>query len=62
MSEIKFLGHIVSAESIRADPDKTTAVVNMERPTNVTELRQFMGMANQLGKFSPQLAELSQPL
>ena len=56
------MGHVISEQRISADPSKTQAVTNMERPKNITELRRFMGMANQLGKFSPKLAELSQPL
>ena len=34
----------------------------MSPPTNISELRRFMGMVNQLGKFSPNLTNLSQPL
>lgn len=34
----------------------------MEAPTNITELRRFMGMVNQKGKFSPNLAEITQPI
>ena len=34
----------------------------MKPPNNVSELRRFMGMVNQLGKFSPNLADLTQPL
>ena len=34
----------------------------MSPPTNVTELRRFIGMVNHLGKFSSRLAELTQPL
>ena len=34
----------------------------MKRPQSVPELRRFLGMANQLGKFTPNLAELTQPL
>ncbi len=34
----------------------------MEAPSNVPELRRFLGMANHLGKFSPRLAQISQPL
>lgn len=60
--QVKFLGHLIDERGIRADPDKTSALFNMEPPQNVTEMRRFMGMANQLGKFSPRLAELSQPL
>ena len=34
----------------------------MSPPTNISDLRRFMGMVNQLGKFSPNLTNLSQPL
>ena len=61
-TELKFLGHIVSKDGIHADPDKTAALVNIKPLYNVSELRRFMGMANQMGNFMPRLAELSQPL
>ena len=59
---IKFLGHVINAEGISPDPKKTAAVKNMKKPSNISELRRFMGMVNQLGKFSPNIAELSKPL
>ena len=59
---VKFLGHLIDREGIRADPEKTSAILQMEAPTNVTELRRFLGMVNQLGKFSARISELSQPL
>ena len=59
---LRFLGHIISKDGVRADPAKTTAVLQMKPPQNIAELRRIMGMVNQLGKFSPNLAELSQPL
>ena len=61
-SSIKFLGHLVDATGIRSDPDKTSAIANMPTPKNISDLRRFMGMINQLGKFSSNLAELTQPL
>ena len=61
-TRIKFLGHVVDQHGITADPDKISAVLEMKAPRNTTELRRFMGMANQLGKFTCNLAELSQPL
>ena len=57
-----FLGHTIDQEGVHADPAKTTANLNMKPPTSVPELRRFMGMINQLGKFIPNLAELTQPL
>ncbi len=58
---IKFLGHLINADGVRTDPDKTTAIVKMAEPKSVPELRKFLGMVNQMGKFSS-LAELTQPL
>ena len=42
----------MDATGIRGDPEKTSAIDKVPRPNNVLELRQFMGMLNQLGKFS----------
>ena len=50
--QLKFLGHLVDGEGIRADPNKTSAIMEMKPPTDISELRRFMGMVNQLGKFS----------
>ena len=61
-TSLKFLGHLVDGDGIRADPDKTAAIAEMKPPQNVSELRRFMGMVNQLGKFSPNLADLTRPL
>ena len=59
---LRFLGHVVSSEGIRADPEKTSAIQAMPPPNSVSDLRRFLGMVNQMGKFSPNMAELSQPL
>lgn len=60
--QLDFLGHVIDENGVRADPAKTSALQQMQAPQNVTELRRFLGMANQLGKFSPQLAAITQPL
>ena len=61
-THITFLGHVINHHGISADPNKTAAIELMEPPKSVTELRRFLGMINQLGKFSPNIAELSKPL
>ncbi|XP_014676649.1 PREDICTED: uncharacterized protein K02A2.6-like [Priapulus caudatus] len=61
-SSIKCLGQIVSADGITADPGKVGAVRDMPVPTNVSELRRFLGMVNQMGKFTLDLAELTKPM
>ncbi|XP_061135154.1 polyadenylate-binding protein-interacting protein 1 isoform X4 [Syngnathus typhle] len=60
--QVKFLGHILSAEGVRPDPDKIRAVIAMKEPSNVSEVRSFLGMVNQLGKFISGLAEKDKPL
>ena len=61
-NSIKFLGHVIDTNGISPDPEKTRALHQMSQPSNVSGLRRFLGMANQLGKFSPNLASLTQPL
>ena len=61
-SEVKFLGCIVSADGLRPDPEKTRAVQQMEQPKNISELRSFLGMVTQLGKFLPNLSEKDKAL
>ena len=55
---IKFLGHIITPEGISPDPSKTTDVKVMKQPSNVLELHRFLSMVNQLGKLSPNIADL----
>uniref|UniRef100_A0A3B1IFN4 Gypsy retrotransposon integrase-like protein 1 n=1 Tax=Astyanax mexicanus TaxID=7994 RepID=A0A3B1IFN4_ASTMX len=59
---VKFLGYIISPEGVTPDPEKTRAVREMDPPQNISELRSFLGMVNQLGKFVPNLAEKDKAL
>lgn len=55
--KIKFLGNVVSADSIEVDPDKVAAVVNLPASKNVHEVHVFLGMVNHMGKFADHLAD-----
>ena len=57
-----FLGHVIDQRDITADSNKTAVIQQIETLKSVSELRRFLGMVNQLGKFSPNIAELSKPL
>ena len=59
---ITFVGHTVSKDGVSADPDKIKAIREMPPPQSVGDVRRFMGMVNQLGKFSSKLAEKSAPI
>ena len=56
-THIKYLGQSIDETGVRPDPDKVRAIQEMRPPTNVRELRQFLGMVNQLSKFLPFLAD-----
>ena len=61
-SSIDFLGHIIDRRGVSPDPRNTEAIQKMAPLSSLTELRRFMGMINQLNKFSPRITDLSQPL
>ena len=61
-TSLTFLGHVINQRGITTDPNKTAAIQQMETPKSVTELCRFLGIVNQLGKFFPNIAELSKPL
>ncbi len=59
---VDFLGHNISAAGIRPLSTKVDALLQLRTPENITELRRFFGMAQQLSKFTPELARASEPL
>ncbi|KAI4899215.1 hypothetical protein NFI96_005200 [Prochilodus magdalenae] len=61
-NEIRYFGHIISKDGIQPDMDKVTAITELPNPTNVTELRQMLGMVNYLGKFLPDLSTVLHPV
>ena len=60
--EIKYLGHLVSSEGVRPDPEKVEKVKDWPEPTNVHETRQFLGLSNYFRKFIQGYSKLAQPL
>jgi hypothetical protein len=48
LTEVAFLGHVISAEGITVDPSKVKDVLNWMSPTNASEIRSFLGLAGYL--------------
>ena len=59
---MNFAGHIVSGDGVRPHPDRVKAIADFPVPKDVKDVRSFLGMANQLGRFLPDLAQASAEL
>ncbi len=59
---VVYLGHKIDAEGLHTTPEKVAAVVDGPPPTNVSELRAFLGMVNYYRKFIPNLSARLHPL
>lgn len=60
--ELLFLGHIITADGVRADPAKVEAVAKYPRPKDPHELRSFLGMANFFRRYISKFAVIAEPL
>lgn len=61
-TELEYLGHLVGADGVRVNPKKVQAVQEFPRPTNVSELRAFLGLSNYFRKFIQNYADTAHPL
>ncbi|XP_029717333.2 uncharacterized protein K02A2.6-like [Aedes albopictus] len=59
---VDFMGHTLSAKGISPMNNKVSAIQTFRRPSNVAEMRSFLGLVNYVGKFIPNLSSLSAPL
>nr|GFD13294.1 putative mitochondrial protein [Tanacetum cinerariifolium] len=62
IGSMAFLGHIVSAEGITMDPAKVDAITKWPRPTSVTEVCSFLGLAGYYRRFVEGFSCLALPL
>ena len=61
-TSVTFLGHVVDGDGIHPDPAKVDAIQKVEPPKSIGDVRRYLGMANQLSKFAPMLADITKPL
>lgn len=60
--KVKFLGHIVSADGVSTDPDKTKAIDKFPTPTCKKDVKSFLGITGYYRKFICHFAARSAPL
>jgi hypothetical protein len=57
--EMSFAGYVIGDKGVFPDPKRTMAIAKFPVPTDLTSLRGFLGLVNQLGHFLPDLAHLT---
>ena len=62
LTEVRFLGHGLSASGVLVDPEKVEAVMSWERPKSVFEIRNFLGLAGYYRKFIEDFSRLAAPM
>ena len=62
LNQVVFLGHVISKDGITMDPNKIKAIVNWAVPTNVSEIRSFLGLGGYYRRFVEGFSRIATPL
>jgi RNase H-like domain found in reverse transcriptase len=62
LTDMPFLGHIISAGGIRMDPAKVDAIMQWPVPRTVVQLQSFPGLANDYRRFVKDYSKIATPL
>ena len=62
LSEVSFLGHVINQHGISVDPKNVASIVEWERPTSVTEIRSFLGLAGYYRRFVSNFSSIAKPM
>ena len=60
--ETQSLGHVISADGIKADPEKLSVVAKWPTPRDMKEVRSFLGFASYYRDFIEGFVGLAEPL
>ena len=60
--EVSFIGHLLAPDGVKADPAKIKAILEMEKPNDVSGVQRLIGMVKYLGKFLSSLFDICELL
>ena len=58
-NEISFAGLLLTEKGVKPDPDRNMTLTDFPVPKDVTGVRSFLGLVNQLSGFIPDFAHMS---
>ena len=61
-TEVRFLGHVVSALDVSVDPKKVGAIMSWERSKSVFEICNFLGLARYYRRLIEDFFRLAAPM
>ena len=59
---LNFLGHVVTNDGLKPDPEKVRAITEMPKPEDVAGIHRLSGTVNYLARFMPKLSEIMAPI
>ena len=62
VSSVTYLGHKIDAEGLHPFPDKLQAIQEAPSPTNVQELKAYLGLLTYYTRFLPNMSTVLSPL
>nr|AAX95936.1 retrotransposon protein, putative, Ty3-gypsy sub-class [Oryza sativa Japonica Group]ABA93392.2 retrotransposon protein, putative, Ty3-gypsy subclass [Oryza sativa Japonica Group] len=62
LSEVKFLGHVITAQGVAVDPSNVESVTKWTPPKAMSQIRSFLGLAGYYRRFIENFSRIARPM